>query len=347
MAFEWSDDVAQADWIGPRLAPFMSGQVTSVVPSGFAAYARILHPATDDEGTREVRWADVGARTGLELRPGAGFAEIALLPQTGHDPDPALDLVAPQEGTLGRSDAAALAGLLRAHTTTPWDCWFCLWDGYGWETSSSWSMVWEAAGGAARPQDALASEPPSVPPEVLGGPRVHLPDRPDRRQLLYRGEVDAALAFCESDQLTPNLWWPADRAWCVGTDLWADETYVGGSRELVAAVLGDRRLEAQPAEPGGPMGGTRFEVPAWLAEQIEIAVQQVLTGEDGVLRTNRGTVTTSLTPPSTQRRGELTTTTLRADGSPKGTGTTYPADLDGLADEVRSSLIGGVTDLLR
>src|SRR5699024_12624354 len=42
------------------------------------------------------------------------------------------------------------------------------------------------------------------------GPRLELPER---AYVLYRGDLAAALAFMDSEQQTPNLWWPADRAW--------------------------------------------------------------------------------------------------------------------------------------
>jgi hypothetical protein len=43
----WSDAVEEAAWIGERLAPAGACRVTSVVPGGFDAYARVLHPAED------------------------------------------------------------------------------------------------------------------------------------------------------------------------------------------------------------------------------------------------------------------------------------------------------------
>jgi hypothetical protein len=42
----WSSAIDQARWIAERLGPFAEG-VTSVVPAGFDAYARILHPAEE------------------------------------------------------------------------------------------------------------------------------------------------------------------------------------------------------------------------------------------------------------------------------------------------------------
>jgi hypothetical protein len=41
-----SEDVAQADWIGPRLHPFRNYDAGSVIPTGFEAYARLDHERT-------------------------------------------------------------------------------------------------------------------------------------------------------------------------------------------------------------------------------------------------------------------------------------------------------------
>ena len=39
----WSEDVRQADWIARRLSGNW-GTVLGVIPDGFEAYARVLHP---------------------------------------------------------------------------------------------------------------------------------------------------------------------------------------------------------------------------------------------------------------------------------------------------------------
>jgi hypothetical protein len=49
-------------WIRSKLRGNI-GSVTNVVPSGFAAYARIFHPALDSEGSR-VGWAEVAEALG-------------------------------------------------------------------------------------------------------------------------------------------------------------------------------------------------------------------------------------------------------------------------------------------
>ena len=45
---------------------------------------------------------------------------------------------------------------------------------------------------------------------------------------------------------SPNIWWPADCAWCVATGIDLFDTYVGGSTECIDAVLRNPDLEALP-----------------------------------------------------------------------------------------------------
>ncbi|MGA9774749.1 MAG: hypothetical protein WBU92_02395 [Candidatus Dormiibacterota bacterium] len=73
-------------------------------------------------------------------------------------------------------------------------------------------------------------------------------DLPGRSYLLYTGPIEQALAFALSQGQTPNLWWPADRSWCVASEIDLEWTYVGGSAELVAEIVSDTRLEALPAQ---------------------------------------------------------------------------------------------------
>jgi hypothetical protein len=87
----------------------------------------------------------------------------------------------------------------------------------------------------------------STPP----GPRVRLPGR---SLALHRGPIEAAAAFCRPPAFqSPSLWWPADRAWCVASDIDLPSTHLGGTRALVEEVLRDGRLEAVPARLSDPM----------------------------------------------------------------------------------------------
>ncbi len=256
--------------------------MTSVVPAGFEAYARVLHPAQKPGrgGGRLVRWAEVAAWSGLPLRRDAQFHSIALplarpqarVPWSGQGQ---------QEGSLYLADAEALASLAGEWTATPGQCWFCLWEGYDW------------TGGCL---------PDPIPAPVRDGPRVSLPKRD---YLLYAGPVEAVTAVAQlaGQAQTPNLWWPADRAWCVATEIDLPWTYVGGPAGLIERILGDGRVEALPAEPGDSL----TQVEEWVTAWVDDAIAALLAGGEAFIVTSRGTVRAWLDRPSVLGPGMLRT----------------------------------------
>jgi hypothetical protein len=229
-----SDQVQSADWIRERLHPFAQ-DVGSVVPSGFAAYARIFHPASADGRPEiEVRWSDVAALSGKKVHPAMQFHAIA---PSDLEPDP------PRLGVLSKGQASVLVAVLSAHTSTPDSCWFCLWEGYGYLHPGASAVLL-----AARPPFArlrvgirrlqLRWSAPRLPrPD---GPRVRLPARD---YLLFHGPLAEAVGWEDG----PNLWWPDDRTWCVASEIDFPYTYVGGSQGLVDAIVNHPAIEALPA----------------------------------------------------------------------------------------------------
>jgi hypothetical protein len=80
------------------------------------------------------------------------------------------------------------------------------------------------------------------PRRYAGVPRVRTPAR---AYLLYRGPIAAASAFWWGlAWQSPNLWWPADRAWCVATEIDLPATYVGGRATCIERIVADGALEA-------------------------------------------------------------------------------------------------------
>lgn len=299
--FEWSRDTDQATWLGRWLEPLDTGGVASVVPTGFDAYARLLHPAAS-EGGRPVRWAEVSAWSGITLGRGTQFHEIALPRHAPPTPAPWDGGAPPAEGTLSADDAMTLVEVLRAHTSTPEACWFCVWDGFGWD---------------GQPRD-------PVPPEVWAGPRVRLPHR---EYLLYAGPVEAALALLPEQDQTPNIWWPHDRAWCVATEIDLTESYLAGSQGLIEQLLHDPRLEALAAGPGDTMA---FRLRGWQADAVEAGVAELLASGRTTITTSRGTLHAVLWRPTPSRSGQLSITRRTAQGD-GGTSSSWFDDPDGQA----------------
>ncbi|MBZ4323638.1 hypothetical protein [Streptomyces huiliensis] len=245
-------EVAAADWVVAGVGPFGSG-VGGLVPRGFEAYARILHPASAADGS-PVTWAQVAAWAGRTVHPRAQFRALATPASDVRPPRPWDE--EPEPGTLPPVALAALCDVLGRHTASGDRCRFCVWDGYGPAADGRATVSFTPEEGNGRPEPVLL--PPEFPAGVADGPRVELPNR---SYVLLEGPLDAAgeLGVSLFPQ-SPNLFWPDDRAWCVATDTDLDSTYLGGSAALVTDVLADERLEAVRVEVTDPVWADSDEV---------------------------------------------------------------------------------------
>lgn len=115
-------EASPADWVFTGLSPD-SGAVDMLLPSGFAAYARLLHPVITDAGDqrRLIRWRDIAPDL-VPFDRRVQFREVAA--HSGFR-------AAPFQGNPADEDLDVLLGILASGTATPRACWFCVWDGYG------------------------------------------------------------------------------------------------------------------------------------------------------------------------------------------------------------------------
>lgn len=197
-----------------------------LLPEGFPAYARVLHPAIRYAGDDdvEVPWVEVAEANAAVAHRLMQWPAIAGGWEFVHEENqsPLWD-DSPAEGHLPVPVAQRLVAVLRRHTTTPDDCWFGVWAGFGW-----WSR-----------SDVRGPVPPTT--HLLG-----------RDHLLLRGPIELALANTapEPAEQSVNVWWPADRSWCVITDIDLMSTYVGGSAACIDDLLAAADLEVLLAEVG-------------------------------------------------------------------------------------------------
>jgi hypothetical protein len=216
------DDVSRGVWISSARRRGEPGTVSALVPAVFAAYARILHPAIryDGDDDVEVSWRAVAAHNGTAADPLAHWAAVTRGPVESQPP---VWDDGPSEGHLPVAVAARLIDLLARHTATPDDCLLARWDGFGYDLPH-----------------------PEVPPRLLlrGGKDV----------VLLRGTIGDAVRNLapEPHEQSANLWWPADQAWCVVTDIDLTSTYVGGSAACIAELLATPGVEALPSAPEDP-----------------------------------------------------------------------------------------------
>lgn len=314
---EWTADVSAGDWLHERIddGDAWGQSMHGVVPHGFAAYARVLHPASVEELPggerlptsrqwqamtweqheplmermiyRPATWAEAAAAFGTTLHPGAQWHRIVGI---GGDPHPSdwqqVDspdgrwFNAPTEGELAADLVTTLAGILTAHTTTPDAGHVALWEGggallgfLGDAPSRTFLQFGDPGDATLAHHNEMLSRSVKDPfnnvfrapswqegilsREISEGPRLELPGR---GHVLFRGGVaelaapDWVLQVPWRDRIaeahgfdpcaqSPNIVWPEDRSWVWVTEVDYDSTIVGGSPELVAALVADPRLE--------------------------------------------------------------------------------------------------------
>lgn len=190
-------DLSPAGWIVTSDIPW--DRLVTFGPAGFPAYARVRFiPDPAHEGQRESD-ADVGD--------------------------------SPGETEQWRTLLHALA----ADTSCPDDCYFALWEGWGFPQSA---RRWP----------------------TFGVPR----DRqiPARSYFLFHGPLSDAEIWGTPAEAgiwgrpefagggTPAFVWPADRTWCVAADIDPHWAGVGATVSTVDRLIADRHLDAVRADPG-------------------------------------------------------------------------------------------------
>ena len=200
-------DSAATDWLRTSLITFAKN-VSSFLPGNFPAYARVYHPFESgiDASIAVASWRELSSRAGRDLSDPAAAGDFAY-----HGVPNAQS----RTGSLPATVIPVLVEHLRPATTIPEQCYFAVWEGFV-------STV--------------------VPP--LTSPQLELPNRVYN---VFVGPVEAALTSLDStpwSHQSASLWWPADHAWCVATEVDFAWTYVGGPRSCIDALLADPRLDS-------------------------------------------------------------------------------------------------------
>jgi hypothetical protein len=256
---ELQSDLSPSAWILPRLlSSFLTDgegmPVGAIVPSGYPAYVRVLHPANTGGSARGVTWRDVATLSGRTYHPLMQYYQIREPDPEALGPPPFTD---PSTGDLTPEQCDALYSTLATWTTTPETCWLGIWEGHGSLHAPSGGYVAVARSTPTR-RRRRRSEPEEDDPELarmiasweeaaMAVERAPVFAHPARTYLLARSSCSAV---CELGRrplgITPNLAWPDDRQWCVGSEIDFDSTLVACSRDCATALLADRRLEAVP-----------------------------------------------------------------------------------------------------
>ncbi len=196
MSLDICSDVSPANWIVTSDVPW--GRLVTFGPPSFAAYARVRFiPDPTHHGQREFE-ADLFA--------------------------------SPSETAQWR----VLLQLLGTETADPSDCYFGLWEGWGFpESAHRWPTF-------------------DVPP----GAHLAL-----RSFFLFHGALSDAQIWGTpaaagiwgrpefSNGGTPAWVWPSDHTWCVAADIDPHWAGVGATVPVIERLVADRRLDAVAADP--------------------------------------------------------------------------------------------------
>jgi hypothetical protein len=204
--------VSPADWITTSRLPWK--RLVTFGPESFAAHAR------------------------LRFLP-----DPAYLGQSESD-------VESDESHCESAQLPVLYELLAAHTRTPDDCYFCLWEGFGDLYGKSVHRTLVLKTSTYRRWTAA----PAFPLSVLEGRRVVVPHR---TYLLFRGPLSSAGQWGAAETLPgqpreylPTAFaWPADHAWCVVHDVDPHWAGIGADAPVIDQLVAEPRLDVVRADP--------------------------------------------------------------------------------------------------
>jgi hypothetical protein len=195
---EVCSDLSPADWIVTSDLPWK--RLVSFGPAGFAAYARVRFIPDPTHAGQQENEADLDA--------------------------------SPDEIEQWR----ALLELLAADTADPDDCYFGLWEGWGFpESAQRWPTFAVAYDARSSARAYFLFRGALSDAEISGTPaQAGIWGRPE----FFGGG-------------TPAFVWPSDHAWCVAGDIDPHWAGVGASAPSINRMIGDRRLDAVAADPAG------------------------------------------------------------------------------------------------
>lgn len=246
------DGAAAGAWIEPGLGGEF-GAVSLQVPRVFEAYARLFHSAGDADGN-PVTWGEVARRLGRSAHPEMQWHQLVGASNPFSYDGSRWDGSPPNTGEMGDEELGPLCRVLAEHTADPDDCFFSLC-----EINHS-SLTDVIAPEISRPR--LLKLPWGRDHVVLRGPlasvdQIGSSERANGLSFaVFRydsgEEPPEVVEPFDPDPFwsdAPSLIWPAERSWFVASEVDFDSTLVGGSRELVDALVAAPDLEVYEVEP--------------------------------------------------------------------------------------------------
>lgn len=197
-----------------QMADFKFCHVGSLVPNVYERYARICHPGLRREGQLllPVFWTDMATFTGAHAHALMHWGKICTSRFYGEEVEE------PVVGTIPDTILEPLKKVLLLFASDE-PCWLAVWEGWG--------------------DDYLPQVPEtaSVKTKERGWDLFRVPFESIDAQLLIGGEQTASMV------------WSGDFSWWLNNDVDLNSTYIGGSGELIDALLDCEDLEVWEVKP--------------------------------------------------------------------------------------------------
>ena len=248
--FEPEPRAEVADWVHERCTG-VPWTLNSIVPTGFARYVRILHPAwaadaldpadedawkklragwRDAEELRPVKWRDVARQRGRTLERAAQWYDVDPSTQreggtAGIDP--------PYEGELTREIVNSTFSILANFGGAQKEVVCGFWEGFNLPHLQR------------RRSAALTSLCRGVGYVLFRSTLAAV-----KAGWLAAIEYSVRKHGAGTGGFTPNLMWPTTRAWYMAVDFNLRSTYVGGPEDLILSMEHAAELETVQAMPG-------------------------------------------------------------------------------------------------
>ena len=213
-----------------------------------------------DSLTPWVPFTEVQKTIGSEIP--TGFESYVLIRHSGERD---------HQGSLGPETLEVLLKVLSKFTNAQEDCFYAIWEGYGWGAPGvpliavrrprlhkfvqRFVLRFGSRPHRSRrqtyPQPEEDPDLHTLPVGIMKSERFKLPYRD---YLLARGSLFEAMKIGHrrADQFqpqSPNLLWPIDKSWILVTEIDFDITLIAGSEQLVEAILSADSLSAERFSP--------------------------------------------------------------------------------------------------
>jgi hypothetical protein len=180
--------------------------VTSVVPTGYERYVRVLNPLETDDGS-VIRWSEIVESNGLEPHPWMQWDELKAHPGAVLPADDA-------QPAMGNPHPSLARALIRELRVDGGRHYFASWIGYAEENR----------------QPAITFSPHKREMILYSGTLID--------------EKASAVVPVTNTGRVPMYWWPKDLQWCIGQDIYARSLILGCDLATAGRILAAPDLDS-------------------------------------------------------------------------------------------------------